>query len=1411
MASLFDIAKSGVQSYRQSLAVTGQNIANINTEGYRRREADLSEVTAGQGGITGVSSQAGLGVRVEGIRRSFDAYMLSRASSATADYEKISNYVKQLEVIENTLLPTGGGLGVQIGRFFDSLQQVAAAPGDLPPRLVAIEEGKGLASSFQTVSGQMASLKKASFDQAKDAVSAINLLLDQLANVNGRILSSGQGASAPNSALDLRDRLTSDLSMLMNITVDYTDRGVANVTVGSTGAGAPLVTAASRSLIGIIEQATGLQPTIISGANQTPTNQISSGALAGMVDAYTFIDEVVKDIDHLAVTISQEMNAQHQLGLNMEGLSGGNMFSATGLTAEAGAANRGSVLPEVTVSDPLLLPREDMTFVYRSDLSAWTVTNPNLDVKVQGSNKVVGSGFSLTFGGAPSDGDVVQVSALSGAASAMRFMLTRAQDIAAASATNVSQDTANTSDALITATQSQPVQYSTPPNVDKVFRNSDSPIVATQFLRDGVVAAIPAGAENVNISSFAQQSSVQFQISAAEYENTPQLQFDLNGVSYTFNLAFGSVYPAADSGATWQSLDDIGVALNRGTIRSTSATNEVSLSDIGIHVSAQGGNLTMTSAVNPFVSAQVTHAAGIVSGVVAPAIAASNIQVFTREGRHVAGTPLTQTEVAAFLMEKNGFAAGAEYRADYLNVTDNAYRGMDLDILRSDGMHRLTTGADAVSAQAIGGAGAIPVSGTNTYALSVSLANGRSAEITVPSGSSAEYAASVFNQGLSQLGVQAEAKTRVFLSNFNSTGTVKFNLESVNQQPIAIEANVASGQLASLVAAVNSASAMTGVSAVLTDDNMSLVLESKTGKDIMISDVDATGPSFSAEVLGLTGDSVSGQINFHAAGVSPAIDSGRFSGTIDIVSGEAFTLTKDSVTVTTSALDAHTGGLVGVSNNIDGTKKTLTFEVNPEADLNISDTDGLQSVAAAGSYRLDLTAGINRPEFNAVIATSRLSDLTPESVSAELVRQIRAQAPIASLMGDVAIDAQARPADGDSFRVSFSGVTYTVEMSGDELNVSGGEDGRLTAYFDASNKIQISSDGSLSANDITVEGDTANVEAALRFGLSSPISKITGRSFALPATATTASVTLNGVTGSLTVNADGTYATANLPANLTVNITVDGGTARAVFTFPEGAGPMSFGRDDDTVSLGLKTTDYNIVLKDGAIEITSLDSVPVAVSASAESLAKQRIRMSGMPNEDLIVIVSGGNARRISASYDIAPAVRITEQVEVRVVNDAGTQIEIFDAETGHSIATRSLDDLGNASAGGYDIHMDGKAERGDKFHVSENIGGVGDARNLLAILSLQRSDVDGAFSGGFQDVFAKMVTSVGSSLQSSNIALEGAEASRDAAVEAEMSFSGVNLDSEAAALLEYQQAYQASARVLSAARELFKTLIEIV
>ena len=158
--------------------------------------------------------------------------------------------------------------------------------------------------------------------------------------------------------------------------------------------------------------------------------------------------------------------------------------------------------------------------------------------------------------------------------------------------------------------------------------------------------------------------------------------------------------------------------------------------------------------------------------------------------------------------------------------------------------------------------------------------------------------------------------------------------------------------------------------------------------------------------------------------------------------------------------------------------------------------------------------------------------------------------------------------------------------------------------------------------------------------------------------------------------------------------------------------------------------------------------------------------------------------------------------------NDAGNVIDILDKATGHSIATRQLDTAGAAEALGFLFKIDGRAVKDDIFNFSANSGGVGDNRNISAVIELQR-EKNG--KGGFQQIFSNLVSKVGSQVKSGKLNVEAAEAMRAASEEAEAQFSGVNLDSQAAALIEFQQAYQASARILQTARELFQTLIDTV
>ena len=112
---------------------------------------------------------------------------------------------------------------------------------------------------------------------------------------------------------------------------------------------------------------------------------------------------------------------------------------------------------------------------------------------------------------------------------------------------------------------------------------------------------------------------------------------------------------------------------------------------------------------------------------------------------------------------------------------------------------------------------------------------------------------------------------------------------------------------------------------------------------------------------------------------------------------------------------------------------------------------------------------------------------------------------------------------------------------------------------------------------------------------------------------------------------------------------------------------------------------------------------------------------------------------------------------------------------------------------------------------VQDVVDGKINLNDLEEIIKLQHEDASGENSGGFREVFDTIVTGVGASVQAGDLSLEAAQATRDAAVASELEFSGVSLDTEAAHLLEQQQAFQASARIIATAKQLFNTLLEVV
>lgn len=128
----------------------------------------------------------------------------------------------------------------------------------------------------------------------------------------------------------------------------------------------------------------------------------------------------------------------------------------------------------------------------------------------------------------------------------------------------------------------------------------------------------------------------------------------------------------------------------------------------------------------------------------------------------------------------------------------------------------------------------------------------------------------------------------------------------------------------------------------------------------------------------------------------------------------------------------------------------------------------------------------------------------------------------------------------------------------------------------------------------------------------------------------------------------------------------------------------------------------------------------------------------------------------------------------------------------------------------GYRVSLTGIAASGDTFNVNFNSNGVADNRNALLLASLQTQNIIGGSTANYQGAYSQIVGAVGN--QTRAVKVQGA--AQDSLVKqthaAQQALSGVNLDEEAANLIRYQQAYQASGKVLQIATRLFEDLLAI-
>ena len=402
MANTLGIGTTALSALQRAISTTGQNIANVNTDGYSRQSVTFSARPAQDIG----AGYLGSGVQVTSIDRAYSQFMANDVQQRTASSGYYSLYANAAERVDSMLGDPSTSITQAMDSFFASAEAVANSPTSLPERQVMLSNAETLVQRFDYIVGRVDDVTKEMNSQIAGAVSEINQLAGGIATLNEEIAKvSGRTGGLPNDLLDQRDALIVQLSSLVDTKTLAQDDGSLNVFIGR---GQPLVTGTvAETLATQTDPDLGSTSIVTLSAFVAGSSDVSDFLTGGKLGAaLTVTDEVVnptrRELNLLAVGFAETVNAIQEGGDDLQGVNGTALFTETeGVVKTApsvddSTANSGNAAVTFTVTDAKLLTGDS----YRVDYTATGVNLRNLTtdaVTTLGASPATVDGVQITY------------------------------------------------------------------------------------------------------------------------------------------------------------------------------------------------------------------------------------------------------------------------------------------------------------------------------------------------------------------------------------------------------------------------------------------------------------------------------------------------------------------------------------------------------------------------------------------------------------------------------------------------------------------------------------------------------------------------------------------------------------------------------------------------------------------------------------------------------------------------------------------------------------------------------------------------------------------------------------------------------------------------------------------------------
>ena len=429
MADLLRLGAGSLQNWQSALNTTGHNIANANTEGYSRQTVEIGTARALRFGF----GYVGQGAEIVSIERASNSFVTSQVRNFTSSASQYETFVQFSSRVDDILANSQNSLSVSMERFFNAASDVAASPSTLPERQAMIGEGDNLVARQQSFNDLLQDLNSEINSAIGLRVTEINGIASSISEINQLILNTNNSGGTPNDLLDQRDRLVEKLSTKISTSVIEQNDGSFNVLIGK---GQALVIGAVPTELEVrFNQFDSSRLEIgIKGLIGNDSSQfVKGGELQGLLDFRSrVLNPAQTQLGVLALGMGETINAQHKVGVDLNGVLGGNIFAPIAISVAPEGFNAGTSGPVVTLTDASEVRASDYSLDYNG--TQWQLTRLSDSTSVSGAGPLVLDGMSVDVSaGVPVSGDSFRINPGHDAAVNFAMAISDPRKIAAAS------------------------------------------------------------------------------------------------------------------------------------------------------------------------------------------------------------------------------------------------------------------------------------------------------------------------------------------------------------------------------------------------------------------------------------------------------------------------------------------------------------------------------------------------------------------------------------------------------------------------------------------------------------------------------------------------------------------------------------------------------------------------------------------------------------------------------------------------------------------------------------------------------------------------------------------------------------------------------------------------------------------